>query len=158
MRKLKFLWSVKKIGDVGWGVEYLKGGSGCEIFCTGNDQSSPKRKGNGHEDAEIELQERAKLMDDDNPNDGNDNEDDDKIGVSLPPTITLHNKRPNFRQIVQETFSPNSNEESSPAAPPQKVAILICGPSGMGAALRREIWPWVKGGREVWWHSEEFGW
>lgn len=57
--------------------------------------------------------------------------------------------RPDLRGIVDELFSHDRNE---------RVAVLVCGPMGMGAAARKEVGRWVRKGREVFWHSEEFGW
>ncbi len=43
-----------------------------------------------------------------------------------------------------------------------RVAVLVCGPTGMGTALRREVGRWVRRGGpgrwDVFWHDEEFGW
>jgi hypothetical protein len=38
-----------------------------------------------------------------------------------------------------------------------KVAVLVCGPEGMSADVRREAGEYVARGREVWWWGEEFG-
>ncbi|KAG8534105.1 uncharacterized protein KY384_000949 [Bacidia gigantensis] len=61
----------------------------------------------------------------------------------------LEKGRPDLRNIVDGTFEHDPHE---------KVAVFVCGPRGMGANLRREVGRWVKGGRDVFWHSEEFGW
>lgn len=54
------------------------------------------------------------------------------------------------------TTTSNSNSNSNPKL---KVAVLVCGPVGMGAALRREVGRWVRRGKgEAFWHDEEFGW
>ncbi|KAL8938052.1 MAG: hypothetical protein Q9216_004104 [Gyalolechia sp. 2 TL-2023] len=184
-RKLRFVWSVKRMGDAAWGIDYLKGeggrgggGGGCEIYCTGDDRSRPRNRrvtrspregeveAGEDSDGAIELQERVGLIqteDDDNDEDGGGSE------AELPsyhPLIIHQNTRPDFHLIVQETFAPhdpptNPQETSSVSAPARttKVAMLTCGPPGMSAALRREATPWVvERGKEVWWHSEEFGW
>ncbi|KAL9001059.1 MAG: hypothetical protein Q9188_005550 [Gyalolechia gomerana] len=169
MRKVRFVWAVRRMGDAGWGVEYLRGEEGsCEIYRTGARSSAagkkPSRSDNNDDEGEdgggaIELQERMGLMEDENDDDDDDGGGGEEDAVVLPPQITLHNKRrPDFRLLVEEIFTPDpqSEEVASPAA--QKIAILICGPSGMSSALRREVWPWVKRGREIWFHSEEFGW
>ncbi|KAG2005292.1 hypothetical protein GB937_008835 [Aspergillus fischeri] len=40
----------------------------------------------------------------------------------------------------------------------ERVAVLFCGPPGMGRILRENIGRYVREGREVWWHAEAFGW
>ncbi|KAH1757296.1 hypothetical protein KXX41_006482 [Aspergillus fumigatus] len=40
----------------------------------------------------------------------------------------------------------------------ERVAVLFCGPPGMGRVLREDIGRYVREGREVWWHAEAFGW
>ncbi|GFF96485.1 probable metalloreductase AIM14 [Aspergillus lentulus] len=40
----------------------------------------------------------------------------------------------------------------------ERVAVLFCGPPGMGRVLRESIGRYVREGREVWWHAEAFGW
>ncbi|RHZ47220.1 putative metalloreductase Fre8 [Aspergillus thermomutatus] len=39
-----------------------------------------------------------------------------------------------------------------------RVAVLFCGPPGMGRALRENIGRHARKGREVFWHAEAFGW
>ncbi|KAF4976886.1 hypothetical protein FZEAL_6508 [Fusarium zealandicum] len=58
-------------------------------------------------------------------------------------------KRPDLQQIVDDTFRREQQES---------VAVLVCGPSGMARELRTCVTPWVNKGRDVWWHSESFGW
>ena len=58
-------------------------------------------------------------------------------------------RRPDFKKIVDEVFSQGKHE---------RVAVLVCGPRGMGRATRRAVSPWVAKGRDIWWHDEAFGW
>lgn len=104
-----------------------------------------------------------------------------------------HTGRPNLRGIVDEIFSDLDTEaevdeyesddenddgnqiarlgdsEENSTSKNIRVAVLVCGPVGMGAALRREVGRWVRRGRhsgerereggwDVFWHDEEFGW
>ncbi|KAL8719533.1 MAG: hypothetical protein Q9225_003476 [Loekoesia sp. 1 TL-2023] len=148
LERIRFVWAVKSVEDARWGLDYLK--EGCAIYCTGDQRRTQKLPQTSDEDEAIELQERAGLIDEvDGLSDGA----DDK-SPSLPPHITLHQARPNFSLIVNEIFAPDQETGS----PPAKVAVLVCGPAGMGVALRREVGGWVKRGKEVWWHNEEFGW
>lgn len=57
--------------------------------------------------------------------------------------------RPDLKGIVDETFSNHVDE---------RVAVVFCGPHGMGRELRNHVGKWVARGREVVWHSESFGW
>jgi hypothetical protein len=71
-------------------------------------------------------------------------ESDDTIG-GLKPLAG----RPDLKDIVDETFSYHADE---------RVAVIFCGPQGMGRELRGHIGKWVSKGREVIWHEESFGW
>lgn len=151
-QRVRFVWSVKTLVDARWASDYLQEGS--EIYVTGSQPPAIKSmrktshvgRGEAHE---IELQERVGLMDDtEGEEEGADGDGDGD--VDMPAHSTLFNARPNFHRVVNEIFT------ATPA--PSKVAVLVCGPGGMGAALRREVDVWVFQGREVWWHNEEFGW
>jgi NAD(P)H-flavin reductase len=78
---------------------------------------------------------------------------DNEVGVELEgvgkPSDIQFKGRPDFRSIVDETFRHNDA---------QKVAILVCGPDGMGNEVRKHVGRWVGKGREVFWHDETFGW
>ncbi|KAM0794222.1 ferric reductase like transmembrane component-domain-containing protein [Usnea florida] len=87
----------------------------------------------------IELQERDQLL-----------SDSSTPGEStLQAAKTMYKGRPYFGAIIDEAFSYDGRE---------RVAVLVCGPRGMGASVRREVTRWVWKGRDVFWHSEEFGW
>ncbi|PFH57518.1 hypothetical protein XA68_14904 [Ophiocordyceps unilateralis] len=57
--------------------------------------------------------------------------------------------RPDLETIVDDVFRQGLEEP---------VAVLVCGPAEMAAEVRRRVRPWVMLGRDVWWHSESFGW
>lgn len=57
--------------------------------------------------------------------------------------------RPDLKDIVDETFSYHVDE---------RVAVIFCGPQGMGRELRNHVGKWVARGRAVVWHQESFGW
>jgi hypothetical protein len=61
--------------------------------------------------------------------------------------IVVKNRRPDLREIVDETFRGTNG----------RVAILVCGPQGMGRQVKREVGRWIKRGKNVYFHSEEFG-
>ena len=39
----------------------------------------------------------------------------------------------------------------------ERVAVIVCGPGGMAREVRTAVGRWVKKGRNVWLHEEEFG-
>lgn len=39
----------------------------------------------------------------------------------------------------------------------ERVAVIVCGPGGMAREVRTAVGRWVKKGRDVWLHEEEFG-
>lgn len=145
---LKFTWVVKKQQDALWGMQGLMLDSenlpdGFELYVTGHE-------GRGHstestvynDDMEIELQERERLLD------GANVIADSKIDAI--DKDRTRNGRPDLGRLVDETFTGKSEGN--------RTAILVCGPLGMGAALRKEVGRWILLGRDVFWHNEEFGW
>ncbi|KAL8842283.1 MAG: hypothetical protein Q9176_002672 [Flavoplaca citrina] len=156
--KIQFIWSVKSLEDAAWAFPYLDQHAikGMEIYISkkssgskqvdsplGSQEKSEEEHDEGGEG--IELQEREGLL----------SLPSSSSASSPPPqNLTTHPGRPDLAAIVNETFSSQPNDTH----PPNKIAILVCGPAGMGAALRREVGVWVRTGREVWWHNEEFGW
>ncbi|KAL8737369.1 MAG: hypothetical protein Q9181_001744 [Wetmoreana brouardii] len=164
--RVKFVWSVARLEDTQWARQYL--GDGCWIHVTASSRKvnrsspqPPKRKEQwsaGVGDEAMELQERSRLMEDVDGSASVAAADDisASAGENCSPGISLLHGRPDLSHIVSQIFSPDSGSDQAASA---KVAILVCGPAGMGAALRREVSRYVKEGKvEVWWHNEEFGW
>ena len=60
--------------------------------------------------------------------------------------FTVRYSRPDMRELIDAAFS----------GPVERVAVLICGPPGMGKQVRREVGRWVQRGKEVFWHNEDF--
>ncbi|ETS76287.1 hypothetical protein PFICI_11674 [Pestalotiopsis fici W106-1] len=58
-------------------------------------------------------------------------------------------RRPDFQRIVDEFFRKGQED---------RVAVFVCGSEGMARELRGHVGTWVKKGREVWWHNENFSW
>jgi NAD(P)H-flavin reductase len=56
--------------------------------------------------------------------------------------------RPDLGKIVDDVLGESD----------ERVAVLFCGPPGMGRVLRENIGRYVREGREAWWHAEAFGW
>ena len=150
---LKFVWTVRRNVDAQWGIKQVL--DSCDglpeafkVYATQSDvdiqgsdpsarttQSTAEVEGSGS----IELQERDRLL-----------SDSYTPGESvLRAGKNMHKGRPDFGAITDEAFSHDGRE---------RVAILVCGPKGMGVSVRREVTRWIWKGRDVFWHSEEFGW
>lgn len=134
----KFIWTVRSGADAAWGIRQLSEqceGSlptECEIFVTRKGDSG---RGEAAGAESIELQEREGLLGGSASKEG--------------AADAVRRGKPNLRVIIDEVFSHDSSD---------RTAVLVCGPSGMGASVRREVGRWVWRGREVFWHLEEFGW
>ena len=150
---IRFVWSIRQDTDAGWGIKKLL--EVCDTlpesfsaYATQSDvdrldsESAARQTQTGSE-AEaidfIELQERERLLSDSSSPEG----------AASKAAKTMQKGRPDFRAIVDEVFSSDGGE---------RVAVLVCGPSGMGTSVRREVTRWVRKGRDVFWHGEEFGW
>ncbi|KAL8915299.1 MAG: hypothetical protein Q9171_000169 [Xanthocarpia ochracea] len=160
--KMRFVWAVKNVGDAAWAVEDLteEEMSGVEIYTTGGGRRvNPAGSGTPRKEEEvecsIELQQRARLMSDVEFSELGTARSSSSLSAlgNLPVSVRIFQGRPNFSAIINEVFSANPD-----ASPPTKLAVLVCGPVGMGAALRREVGVWVRRGKDVWWHNEGFDW
>ncbi|MDI1486779.1 MAG: hypothetical protein OHK93_006040 [Ramalina farinacea] len=155
--RVKLVWAVRERGDADWGgldgtgIGGERGGNAgtptsaavrrdIELYLTG--ATSPEGPRTMDDDDGIELQERSRPI---IPND-----DDKQDQVTSTKNISIKAGRPDFQKIVDEVFNDDDRGDS--------VAVLVCGPKGMGAALRSEVGRWVGTSRDVFWHSEEFGW
>ena len=61
--------------------------------------------------------------------------------------------RPDLRGVIDEVFGKEGRSKGV-----ERVAVLVCGPQGLGRDLRREVGKWVWRGRDVFWHEESFSW
>ncbi|KAL9100502.1 MAG: hypothetical protein Q9163_004125 [Psora crenata] len=141
---VKFVWAVKEIADARWGIRTLKNRNaayleGCwELYVTGSRPArlvrgaQTKDRAEGQEES-MELGERCASRDEEDKGE----------------RIDSKKGRPDLRRIVDEVFEYD---------PTDRVAILVCGPKGMGAVVRKQVGKWVASGRDVLWHSEDFVW
>jgi ferredoxin-NADP reductase len=83
----------------------------------------------------IELEEQKQLLADSNE------------PTTAPTDLPIYTGRPDLRRLVHQALSHGNNE---------RVAIITCGPKTLSQSLRREITPWIKRGRDVWYHDESF--
>ncbi|KAL8753373.1 MAG: hypothetical protein Q9199_005099 [Rusavskia elegans] len=158
--KVRFVWAVKNTEDAAWAFPYLghKGTKGIELYISSSRDRTKLPPGvrEKEEHEGIELQEREGLLTGDIISGGSSSSSSSSSSTRSipPPKFTIMPGRPNIHAIINELFSTHPDDPHAPT----KLAILVCGPAGMGAALRREVGVWVNRGREVWWHNEEFGW
>lgn len=153
-QKVSFVWIARTKSEVTWAVpvhprEKEGFAERLKICLTGNDtgfDSSPMSYDDSTEAAAvdenedgIELEEQKQLLSDVAQSDGN--------STAHANNLSIHAGRPDLRRLVHETLSHGGNE---------RVAIVVCGPKTLSHSIRREIAPWVKRGREVWFHDESF--
>ena len=143
---VRMVWSVRGREEARWGLEMLggEGREGMDVYVTGQGAGRGTRReasegGDGDGDGDVELEEQVGLL-------GGAGDDGEDLNTK---DMIIHQGRPDLRAIVQEVFEQHRNG---------KMAVLVCGPSGMGKALRKEVGVWVGRGTEVFWHAEEFGW
>ncbi|CEO59178.1 hypothetical protein PMG11_03862 [Penicillium brasilianum] len=131
--RLHFVWALRSSAEADWATDSEKQtfsqSSNVQIHLTRN-----RFMGNT---LNLAAQEEGTEMDELR-------ESDDTIGGIKPLA-----GRPDLKDIVDETFSYHADEH---------VAVIFCGPRGMGRELRGHIGKWVTKGREVIWHEESFGW
>jgi len=141
-RGVSMVWAVRRREEAGGLVEE---GEGVGVFVTGRDQAdgtlATGQEAAEVEDGRIELEEQAGLLGGAKEEAGG----DDAVDLELD----FQKGRPDLRMIVDEMFK---------GAEEGKIAVLVCGPVGMGRSLRKEVGRWVEQGRDVFWHKDEFGW
>lgn len=153
-QKVSFVWIARTKSEVTWAVpadsretegfaERLKvcltgpstEGSGSPMSYDDNIEGTAVDE---NEDG-IELEEQKQLLSNVAQSSGNSAED--------AKDLSVYTGRPDLRRLVHETFSHGDNE---------RVAIVVCGPKTLSQSIRQEIAPWVKRGREAWFHDESF--
>jgi len=165
-QKVHFVWIARSRAEVMWAMPgdkkeregfterlsvYLTGSAAANGgFAVGRDAEEEEDDGGngkdktafGEPDDGIELEEREKLLDNNNNS------------TIEPPTsdlLTTHPGRPDLANLVNRTFSLGHAREK------EKVAIVVCGPKSLTAALRAKTERWVvEAGREVWFWEEGF--
>lgn len=153
--RVRFVWAVRGREDAAWGVEALRNedgvgrAGGLEVFVTGKGGRRDARidtvEGEGAEGVELLEQYGRLLGSEGEEDDSGDKDGDDGVRVFFEEK----RGRLDLRRIVDEVCADAAGA---------RVAVLVCGPAGMGEAVRREVGRWVGRGVYVWWHCEEFGW
>jgi len=138
--KVRFVWAVRKLAETEWAFEGddTERRRSAEIYVTGGQRggfADTERSGSEIND-EIEFEEREHLM-------SHDDADADAVGSDT----SVKHGRPDLANVVDQSFASSSGS----------IAVLMCGPSAMSRKLRREVGRWVRSGRDVYWHAENFG-
>ena len=151
-QKVTFVWIARSEREVTWAVptdQREKEGfvERLKICITGPNTTStgasenPMDYNNGvaaaaiDEDDGIELEEQKQLL------------ANNKDSATARSDLPIFTGRPDLRRLIHQALSHNNNE---------RVAIITCGPKSLSQSLRREIAPWIKRGRDVWFHDESF--
>ncbi|KAM0284112.1 hypothetical protein ACHAQH_002100 [Verticillium albo-atrum] len=142
--KIELVWAIRSAGDATWAVtsrsDSVLEDEGVNIFLTGDlGMSVPERRRASvasSSDAGAEGGEEMSSL-----------HRDRRRGGRL--TSSHNRKRPDLRKIVDEAFRGGADE---------RVAVLVCGPSGMAREVRGYVGAWVNKGRDVFFHDESFGW
>jgi hypothetical protein len=151
LSSIHLIWSVRKITDTNWAlpIPETSGANGNaremgaeqDLYITG---SANEDAGTGSGYKEVDQGESIEMMGEREGLVG-----DGEEGANLEEEgVNIKHRRPDLRDIVDETFGGGQSG---------RVAVLVCGPSGMGAQVRREVGRWIRKGKSVYFHSEEFG-
>ena len=155
-QKVNFVWIARSASEVTWAVpttdQREKEGfverlkicitGGASAAATAEDEIDAAAAAIDGNDG-IELEEQKQLL-----------ADDDVVVVptaaarSSSKDLPIYAGRPDLRRLVHQALSHGNNNE--------RVAVITCGPKSLSQSLRREIAPWVKRGRDVWFHDESF--
>lgn len=131
--RLNLVWALRKAAEASWATDSEKqlfsNSSNVRIYLTRH-RLREDTLGNDVHDGGIEMEELRER-------------DDTISGVkALAGRLDLND-------TVNEIFSYHAKE---------RIAVVFCGPRGMGRELRAHVSKWVSKGRDVVWHEESFGW
>ena len=143
---LRCVWAVRDQADAAWGIERLLSDSGdlpdsFELYLTGErrHKQAPELAA-GNDTNEIELQESEGFL-----SEGT----EESRGFESISKSKVRKGRPDLNKLIDDAFKHTAGS---------KFAVLVCGPTGMGNSVRKEVGRWIGHGRDVFWHNEEFGW
>ncbi|KAK4554865.1 hypothetical protein LTR86_008013 [Recurvomyces mirabilis] len=156
-QRVSFLWSVKSRAEINWALpaEAREREGFLErltVFVTGCREAGnmagtsggvalgePADDAYGETDEGIELEEQKNLL----------SSKADEDGKTAPDGLKILAGRPNISKILDQTFSRGHGSE--------RVAVVVCGPSGLTRGVRDEVGRWVGRGRDIWFWAESFG-
>ncbi|KAI1371309.1 metalloreductase Fre8 [Hypoxylon crocopeplum] len=128
--RVQMVWAVRGAGDATWPVS----GTAGSIL----------------DDENIQLFLTGNILANTGGVASSNNENDGiELSSSAISDLDRDRKRPDLRKIVDDVFRQGMED---------RVAVLVCGPEEMARELRSYVGTWVKKGRNVWWHNENFAW
>jgi len=157
-RNVEFLWVVRGLEDVRWGLpadeddgddgEKSEGRSGLmrndfverlRVFVTGSARQDLDSRQDSHKEGRdgIEMEQRGSLL-------PKFSEDMSEKGVQ---DFAVTRGRPDLGRAIGDLFSHPLE---------RRVAVVVCGPHGLNRAVRKEVRSWGLKGKDVWYHEEEF--
>ncbi|PQE32333.1 ferric reductase like transmembrane component protein [Rutstroemia sp. NJR-2017a WRK4] len=151
-RNVRMIWSMRDVAEASWALSMASTTSddnGEEASSSADESGDEEAKGNVQsEDEDIELFITKSTHAERERTAPESSQVELQTMHSVPSTKRTY-ARPDLQKIVDETFAHGVEE---------KVAVLVCGPNGMGPSVREYVGKWVEKGRHVWWHDESFGW
>lgn len=146
VNKVQMVWSMRSESESLWAkpsfdapLSTLTEDEGIEVYVTSLE--NPRQPVNGS----IELLDLAQEAVDAAVSNGSSNGAANGNSVLGKPG----ERRPDIKKIIDGAFKQGASE---------RVAVIVCGPRGLGRAARKAVTPWVGKGREIFWHEEAFGW
>lgn len=138
--RVNLVWAVRNPSETSWppavAGETVFDDDRIRIFVTGTgeglDDGAASPAGSSDQDLEMNRLEK---------NDDSDN--------GLFMDANMRYERPDLRGIIDCALE--RTEQGS-------VAVVVCGPARMAQDVRSAVAVWVRRGRDVWFHSEGFGW
>lgn len=150
LNKVQMIWCMRSESEAAWAkpkldspLSTLTEDEGIEIYVTGLENPNPPTNGS------IDLLDLAQEIVNNAVSNGS---ADGTTSGHTNGSATLAKpgeRRPDIQKIVNDAFRQGGSE---------RVAIIVCGPRGLGRTARKAVTPWVGKGREVFWHDEAFGW
>lgn len=135
--RVQTIWATRDINEAAWCTTQAESGilkeSGLRLFCTRSGFESTDNS--AYECSSISDVEMSSL------------DKESKVNDSSVPAESF--QRPNIRQIVNAFFQQSHGG---------RVGVAVCGPDEMAVDVRRAVTHWVERDRDVWFHSESFGW
>ncbi|KAM3070088.1 hypothetical protein ACMFMG_003879 [Clarireedia jacksonii] len=151
-KNVRMIWSMRDVAEASWALSMASTTSDDneeETTSTGEESGDEGRKEKAQSDNEdIELFITKSTYAERERTAPESSELELRTLHSVPRTKRTY-ARPDLQKIVDETFALGVEE---------KIAVLVCGPKGMGKDVRGYVGKWVERGRYVWWHDESFGW
>ncbi|OIW27026.1 hypothetical protein CONLIGDRAFT_621163 [Coniochaeta ligniaria NRRL 30616] len=132
---VKMVWAVRDVAEATWST-LATGRKSVDddrvhLFVTSRSRESSSLDGSELGNIEMDRLEKAEVS----------------ISDLKIPVENL--RRPDLQMIVDDVFQGGSHG---------RIAVVVCGPAQMARDVRKAVGFWIKLGRDVWFHDENFGW